>query len=136
MIIHSRFGPGTTSSRGNCFNHHGIPVFRTQKGIQADSIPNPDGWNMMPMKLWSTQGRSGFGGHYMCRHRKARKLRHRIPTVNNGCMDKQTGKPINTYLSFQDRRTCQQYCDQMKQTGHSKRIQQKHGLIIDHFFSN
>ncbi len=48
--------------------------------------------------------------------------------------DKNTGKPLYNAIVWQDRRTAT-YCDQLQQTGHTRMIRQKTGLLIDSYFS-
>src|SRR5215213_2752520 len=48
--------------------------------------------------------------------------------------DRRTGKPVHNAIVWQDRRTSA-YCDELKDAGYSKMIQEKTGLIIDAYFS-
>lgn len=48
--------------------------------------------------------------------------------------DRKTGKPIYNAIVWQDRRTAE-FCDKLKIQGHSKKILEKTGLIIDAYFS-
>jgi glycerol kinase len=48
--------------------------------------------------------------------------------------ERSTGKPIYNAIVWQDRRTAA-YCDELKNAGYAKMIQQKTGLVIDAYFS-
>lgn len=48
--------------------------------------------------------------------------------------DRNTGKPLNNAIVWQDRRTSD-YCDELKKTGLPAKIQQKTGLLPDSYFS-
>ncbi|WP_231567351.1 glycerol kinase GlpK [Lacinutrix sp. Hel_I_90] len=48
--------------------------------------------------------------------------------------DRTTGEPIYNAIVWQDRRTAQ-YCNSLKEKGHSETIKQKTGLLIDSYFS-
>lgn len=48
--------------------------------------------------------------------------------------ERSTGKPVYNAIVWQDRRTSA-YCDELKAAGHSKKVQEKTGLVIDAYFS-
>ncbi len=48
--------------------------------------------------------------------------------------NRKTGKPVYNAIVWQDRRTAD-FCDQLKREGHSQKIREKTGLIIDAYFS-
>ena len=48
--------------------------------------------------------------------------------------DRKTGKPISNAIVWQDRRTSD-YCDSLREIGHSEVIQNKTGLLLDPYFS-
>lgn len=47
--------------------------------------------------------------------------------------DRNTGEPVNHAIVWQDRRTAE-YCDSLRNAGHTDRVQQKTGLLIDSYF--
>ena len=48
--------------------------------------------------------------------------------------NRETGEPVCNAIVWQDRRTAD-FCERLRQEGHSARIQQKTGLLIDSYFS-
>ncbi|MCA1772955.1 MAG: glycerol kinase, partial [Halomonas sp.] len=48
--------------------------------------------------------------------------------------DKRTGKPVYNAIVWQDRRTSS-LCEQLRDGGHTERVQAKTGLLIDPYFS-
>jgi glycerol kinase len=48
--------------------------------------------------------------------------------------ERETGKPVRRAIVWQDRRTARE-CDQLRAEGHTERVQQKTGLVIDPYFS-
>ena len=48
--------------------------------------------------------------------------------------DRKTGEPISNAIVWQDRRTSD-YCDSLREIGHSEVIQNKTGLLLDPYFS-
>lgn len=126
---------GTTSSRAIIFNHNGEIIAIAQK--EFTQIYPQAGWvEHNPNEIWSTQlavateviAKAGL---------KAQDI-NAIGITNQRettiVWDKNTGKPIYNAIVWQDRRTSG-YCNSIKQTGHSKLIQEKTGLIIDSYFS-
>lgn len=126
---------GTTSSRAIVFNHHGIPVSTAQKEF-TQIYPQPGWVEHDAGEIWSTQAgvaleaitRAGIDSSQIV---AIGITNQRETTV---VWNKLTGKPVYNAIVWQDRRTSA-YCDQMKQAGRGKRIQQKTGLIIDAYFS-
>jgi glycerol kinase len=48
--------------------------------------------------------------------------------------DRKTGKPVYNAIVWQDRRTSD-YCDELKEEGHTEMIRRKTGLVVDSYFS-
>ena len=49
--------------------------------------------------------------------------------------DRETGEPVHHAIVWQDRRTAEVFCEQLKQDGAGPAVQQKTGLLIDAYFS-
>jgi glycerol kinase len=126
---------GTTSSRAIVFNHHGEPVSVAQKEF-TQIYPQPGWVEHDAEEIWSTQAgvaqeaitRAGIDSSQLA---AIGITNQRETTV---VWDRRTGKPVHNAIVWQDRRTSA-YCDQIKQAGRGKRIQEKTGLIIDAYFS-
>jgi glycerol kinase len=126
---------GTTSSRAIIFNHSGKIIAIAQK--EFTQIYPQAGWvEHDPNEIWSTQlavateviAKAGFRAQDI---NAVGITNQRETTV---VWDKKTGKPVYNAIVWQDRRTSE-YCNSIKQEGHSKLIQEKTGLIIDSYFS-
>ncbi len=126
---------GTTSSRAIIFNHSGKIVAIAQK--EFTQIYPQAGWvEHDPNEIWSTQlavatEAIAKAGLTVSEINSIGITNQRETTV---VWDRITGKPIYNAIVWQDRRTSE-YCNQIKQQGHSKLIQDKTGLIIDSYFS-
>ena len=126
---------GTTSSRAIVFDHKGLQVASAQKEF-TQLYPQPGWVEHDPTEIWSTQAgvaleaitRAGIDSSQIA---AIGITNQRETTV---VWDRKTGRPVCNAIVWQDRRTAA-YCDQMKQSGHGTRIQQKTGLIIDAYFS-
>ncbi|MFN0254214.1 glycerol kinase GlpK [Pedobacter ureilyticus] len=126
---------GTTSSRAIIFNHSGKIIAIAQK--EFTQIYPQAGWvEHDPNEIWSTQlavateviAKAGLRAQDI---NAVGITNQRETTV---VWDKKTGKPVYNAIVWQDRRTSE-YCNSIKQEGHSKLIQEKTGLIIDSYFS-
>ncbi|MEJ7678669.1 MAG: glycerol kinase GlpK [Segetibacter sp.] len=126
---------GTTSSRAIIFDHAGSIVSRAQREF-TQYYPSPGHVEHDPAEIWSTQ--VGVATEAMIKAGLAPKDVAAIGITNQRettiVWDRQTGKPIHNAIVWQDRRTAA-YCDELKESGHSKMIQEKTGLIIDAYFS-
>ena len=126
---------GTTSSRAIVFDHHGIPVSSAQKEF-TQIYPQPGWVEHDANEIWSTQAGVALeaitGAGIESSQLAAIGITNQRETTV--VWDRRTGKPVYNAIVWQDRRTSA-YCDQMKQAGRGKRIQQKTGLIIDAYFS-
>ena len=126
---------GTTSSRAIIFDHSGSIVSLTQREF-TQYYPSPGHVEHDPGEIWSTQ--VGVATEAMIKAGLAPKDIAAIGITNQRettiVWDRRTGKPIHNAIVWQDRRTSA-YCDELKDAGHSKMIQEKTGLIIDAYFS-
>ncbi len=126
---------GTTSSRAIVFDHHGKPVSVAQKEF-TQIYPNPAWVEHDADEIWSTQ--AGVAQEAITRAGIDSSSLAAIGITNQRettiVWDRRTGKPVYNAIVWQDRRTAG-YCDTLKAQGHSERIRQKTGLIIDAYFS-
>jgi glycerol kinase len=126
---------GTTSSRAILFDHSGNIVSLAQKEF-TQHYPSPGWVEHDPMEIWSTQ--VGVATEALIKAGLTPKDVAAIGITNQRettiVWDKETGKPINNAIVWQDRRTAG-FCDSLKEKGKSEMIQQKTGLIIDAYFS-
>jgi len=126
---------GTTSSRAIIFNHGGEIIAIAQKEF-TQIYPNAGWVEHDPNEIWSTQlavateviAKAGLKADDI---NSIGITNQRETTI---IWDRTTGKPIYNAIVWQDRRTSE-YCNNIKQKGHSKLIQEKTGLIIDSYFS-
>lgn len=126
---------GTTSSRSIIFNHSGEIVAIAQK--EFTQIYPQAGWvEHNPNEIWSTQ--LAVATEVIAKASLNAKDIAAIGITNQRettlVWDRNTGKPIYNAIVWQDRRTSN-YCNQIKKEGHSDKIQEKTGLIIDSYFS-
>lgn len=126
---------GTTSSRAIVFDHSGSIVSLAQREF-TQYYPSPGHVEHDPAEIWSTQ--VGVATEAMIKAGRAPKDIAAIGITNQRettiVWDRRTGKPIHNAIVWQDRRTAA-YCDELKEAGHSRMIQEKTGLIIDAYFS-
>lgn len=126
---------GTTSSRAIIFDHAGSIISLAQREF-TQYYPSPGHVEHDPGEIWSTQ--VAVATEAMIKARLAPKDVAAIGITNQRettiVWDRRTGKPIHNAIVWQDRRTAG-YCDELKELGHSKMIQEKTGLIIDAYFS-
>ena len=126
---------GTTSSRAIVFDRNGLPVANAQKEFRQ-FYPKPGWVEHDPEEIWSTQA-----GVALEAIKKAG-----IESVNISAIgitnqrettivwNRKTGKPVYNAIVWQDRRTAD-FCDTLKNNGHSIMVRDKTGLIIDAYFS-
>ncbi|SOD12308.1 glycerol kinase GlpK [Pedobacter xixiisoli] len=126
---------GTTSSRAIIFNHGGEIIALAQK--EFTQIYPKAGWvEHDPNEIWSTQ--LAVATEVIAKAGLTASDINAIGITNQRettvVWDRNTGKPVYNAIVWQDRRTSE-YCNAVKQQGHSKLIQEKTGLIIDSYFS-
>jgi glycerol kinase len=126
---------GTTSSRALLFDKMGNIVSVAQKEF-TQYFPKPGWVEHDPMEIWSTQAgvaaeatvKMGLNGNNIT----ALGITNQRETLV--VWDRKTGKPVYNAIVWQDKRTAD-YCDYLKNHGHSEWIQKKTGLVIDAYFS-
>src|SRR5690349_5380899 len=126
---------GTTSSRAIIFNKSGNIVAVAQKEF-TQHYPQP-GWVEHDAKeIWSSQA-TVLGEAILKAGIKAVDVaaigitNQRETTI---IWDRETGIPVHNAIVWQDRRTAD-ICDNLKNQGKEKFIQEKTGLLIDAYFS-
>ena len=126
---------GTTSSRAILFNQSGNIISVAQKEF-TQIYPKPGWVEHDPMEIWSSQA-SVITEAVLKENLKAEDIaaigitNQRETTI---VWDRETGEPVYNAIVWQDRRTSEQ-CDQLKQKGLDKLIQEKTGLVLDAYFS-
>ena len=126
---------GTTSSRAIVFDRKGSKVSVAQKEFKQ--IYPKAGWvEHDPNDIWSSQAgvaaeaiaQAGLNGNNMA----ALGITNQRETTL--IWDRKTGNPVYNAIVWQDRRTSD-FCDQLKDEGHTDMIRNKTGLILDSYFS-
>jgi len=126
---------GTTSSRAIVFDRNGLPVATAQKEF-TQFYPKPGWVEHDPEEIWSTQAdvaleaitKAGLESNNIA---AIGITNQRETTI---VWNRNTGKPVYNAIVWQDRRTAE-FCDKLKNDGHSRKILEKTGLIIDAYFS-
>ncbi|MBS1917628.1 MAG: glycerol kinase GlpK [Bacteroidetes bacterium] len=126
---------GTTSSRAILFNHSGNMISVAQKEFKQ-IYPKPGWVEHNAEEIWSTQ--YGVLAEVLAKKNITAAQVAAIGITNQRettvVWERKTGKPVYNAIVWQDRRTAE-YCDELKNQGLSKTIQEKTGLIIDAYFS-
>lgn len=126
---------GTTSSRAIIFDHKGQVKSVAQKEFKQ--IFPKSGWvEHDPNEIWTSQAsvaaeatvKLGINGKNI----KAIGITNQRETTI--VWDRATGEPVYNAIVWQDRRTAE-FCDQLKEQGHTDLIRSKTGLVIDSYFS-
>jgi glycerol kinase len=126
---------GTTSSRAIVFDHSGQIISMAQK--EFTQIFPQGGWvEHDAEEIWNTQFLVAVEALHKVNLKKEDIAAIGITNQRETTVvwERSTGKPIYNAIVWQDRRTAD-YCEQLKQNGHSKTIQEKTGLVIDAYFS-
>lgn len=126
---------GTTSSRAIIFDHDGKVIASAQKEF-TQHFPKPGWVEHDPNEIWAGQlavavevtVKAGLSGANI----KAIGITNQRETTI--VWNRKTGEPIYNAIVWQDRRTAE-FCENLKQNGHSGLICEKTGLIIDAYFS-
>ena len=126
---------GTTSSRAIVFDKKGLPVATAQKEF-TQLYPQPGWVEHNPDEIWSTQ--AGVALEAITKAGIASEDIAAIGITNQRettiVWNRKTGKPVCNAIVWQDRRTAG-FCDKLTNEGHSRKILEKTGLIIDAYFS-
>ncbi|MDB5119269.1 MAG: glpK [Sphingobacteriales bacterium] len=126
---------GTTSSRAIIFDHDGKVIASAQKEF-TQHFPKPSWVEHDPNEIWAGQlavavevtVKAGLSGANI----KAIGITNQRETTI--VWNRKTGEPVYNAIVWQDRRTAD-FCEELKQKGHSDTIREKTGLIIDAYFS-
>lgn len=126
---------GTTSSRAILFNHSGAIIAVAQQAFEQ-IFPQPGWVEHDPLAIWESQlataleipGKAGIQANAIA---AIGITNQRETTI---VWDRATGTPVYNAIVWQDRRTAA-YCDALKSEGHTHRIKEKTGLILDAYFS-
>jgi glycerol kinase len=126
---------GTTSSRAIVFDKKGSIISVAQK--EFTQIFPKGGWvEHDANEIWSTQ--FGVAAEAITKAGLSAENIAAIGITNQRettvVWDRNTGVPIYNAIVWQDRRTAS-FCDELKENGTSKLIQQKTGLVVDAYFS-
>lgn len=126
---------GTTSCRCILFNKAGEIVSVAQKEFKQH-YPQPGWVEHDPMEIWSTQ--VGVAQEAMLKVRATYENIASIGITNQRettiLWNKETGVPVYNAIVWQCRRTAE-FCDELKEAGHTDMIREKTGLLIDAYFS-
>ena len=126
---------GTTSSRSIIFDKQGNIKTVAQKEFKQ-IFPQPGWVEHDAEEIWSTQ--FGTMAEAIAKANITIKQIAAIGITNQRettvVWNRKTGKPIHNAIVWQDRRTAA-YCDELKNAGNAKTIQEKTGLVIDAYFS-
>jgi glycerol kinase len=126
---------GTTSSRAIVFDRNGLPVANAQNEFRQ-FYPKPGWVEHDPEEIWSTQAGVALeaitkAGLESVNISAIGITNQRETTI---VWNRKTGKPVYNAIVWQDRRTAD-FCDTLKNNGHSIMVRDKTGLIIDAYFS-
>ncbi|NKB32930.1 MAG: glycerol kinase GlpK [Pseudomonadales bacterium] len=126
---------GTTSSRALIFDNKGTPIAVGQQEF-TQHFP-ADGWvEHDANEIWQTTLSS-------CKSAMSEAGANANDIICIGITnqrettivwDRKTGEPISNAIVWQDRRTSD-YCEELRQQGHSQSVQDKTGLLLDPYFS-
>ncbi|MCW3093311.1 MAG: glpK, partial [Ferruginibacter sp.] len=126
---------GTTSSRAIVFNHQGNIEAIAQKEF-TQIYPKPGWVEHDANEIWSSQ--AGVVAEAVLKAGLRPVDIAAIGITNQRettvVWDRETGKPVYNAIVWQDRRTAG-FCDELKEKGLDKIIQEKTGLIVDAYFS-
>ena len=126
---------GTSSSRAIVFDHKGQIRSVAQREF-TQYFPKPGWVEHNPHEIWSSQASViaeaitsiDINGHNIA---GIGITNQRETTI---VWDRETEEPIYNAIVWQDRRTSE-YCDSLKEAGHTEFIRSRTGLIIDAYFS-
>ncbi|MDQ6812601.1 MAG: glycerol kinase GlpK, partial [Bacteroidota bacterium] len=126
---------GTTSSRAIVFNHAGNIESIAQKEF-TQIYPQPGWVEHDANEIWSSQAGVAAEAVLKAGLRPADIAAIGITNQRETTVvwDRSTGKPVYNAIVWQDRRTAS-FCNQLKENGKDKLIQEKTGLVVDAYFS-
>ena len=126
---------GTTSSRSILFDKSGSIIAVAQREF-TQIFPKPGWVEHNPEEIWESQ--LSTAKEVLAKTNVSPKDIAAIGITNQRettiVWDRNTGEAIYNAIVWQDRRTAS-FCDELKEKGLQKTIQQKTGLVIDAYFS-
>lgn len=126
---------GTTSCRAVLVDKKGDIKSIAQKEF-TQYFPKAGWVEHDPLEIWSTQ--AGVAAEVITKQGLTGTNIASIGITNQRetivVWNRKTGKPIYNAIVWQDKRTAD-FCNQLKNEGYQKTIQQKTGLVIDAYFS-
>lgn len=126
---------GTTSSRSILFDKKGNIIAVAQKEF-TQIFPKPGWVEHNPAEIWETQ--LATAKEVIAKAKISARDIAAIGITNQRettvVWDRTTSEPIYNAIVWQDRRTAS-FCDELKEKGLEKTIQQKTGLVVDAYFS-
>ncbi|HZS53970.1 MAG TPA: glycerol kinase GlpK [Bryobacteraceae bacterium] len=126
---------GTTSSRAVLLDQDGHVHGLAQTAFRQ-IFPKPGWVEHDPIEIWSSQ--FGVAMEALAQASATAESVAAIGITNQRettvVWDRKTGEPVYNAIVWQDRRTAG-FCDQLRERGHERLIQQKTGLVIDSYFS-
>ncbi|MGI9445163.1 MAG: glycerol kinase GlpK [Rubripirellula sp.] len=134
MQVVMAFDQGTTSSRAILFDHNGSIVGVAQREFEQHYPQS--GWvEHDANEIWETQ--LAVGREVLEQTGVSAQDVVAIGITNQRettvIWDRTTGQPIANAIVWQDRRTAE-YCDKLREAGHTDQVQAKTGLVIDAYF--
>ncbi len=134
MQVVMAFDQGTTSSRAILFDHSGSIVGVAQREFEQHYPQS--GWvEHDANEIWKTQ--LAVGREVLEQTGVSAQDVVAIGITNQRettvVWDRTTGQPIANAIVWQDRRTAE-YCDKLREAGHTDKVQAKTGLVIDAYF--
>ncbi len=129
------FDQGTTSSRAIVFDHSGTIVSVAQKEF-TQIFPQPGWVEHDANEIWSTQ--LGVAAEAISKAGLTVKDMAAIGITNQRettvLWNRATGQPVYHAIVWQDRRTAS-FCDELRERGVARLLQDKTGLVLDAYFS-
>ncbi|TWU42134.1 glycerol kinase GlpK [Novipirellula artificiosorum] len=125
---------GTTSSRAIVFDRSGSIRGTAQR--EFTQYYPASGWvEHDPNEIWETQLAVAREAMIHCGVAAADVAAIGIANQRETTVlwDRSTGQPVHPAIVWQDRRTAA-HCDALRDAGHTARVQQKTGLLIDSYF--
>ncbi|HVU59107.1 MAG TPA: glycerol kinase GlpK [Puia sp.] len=126
---------GTTSSRAIVFDRKGNSMGVSQKEF-SQLFPQPGWVEHDPLEIWSSQLTVATEAIVKAGLKPGDIAAIGITNQRETTIlwNKETGKPVNNAIVWQDRRTSD-YCNKLKEAGKGDLIRERTGLVIDAYFS-
>jgi glycerol kinase len=126
---------GTTSARAIVFDHSGAVISQAQQEF-TQFFPQAGWVEHDANEIWATQRTAAAAAIHAAQEKGAAIKGLGITNQRETTVlwSRVTGEPIARAIVWQDRRTAE-YCQLLKDGGHSDVIRDKTGLVIDAYFS-